>query len=270
MTDKVLRGNVSCKSPLFDGIVLDRVEHYDASQVDCYAFRCSTDVKDGHSLALGNMANGFPFVFHGVTFANSELAYICGYFSEDSQLHRGLQEKLVGMSNGLRAKWTIRHRHAGDARGDWEDFNEQWMLHVVWSKVLGSKAFQKVLLGIPQEAVIIEDSTSQAGRTAEVWGTRNKALKDSTKRYKAELKVQGLGKTAIKRELDAHRLGEWSRQGVFEGKNIMGKILMMCARALRAGVEPPIDYALLRSKQIHLLGSVLTFEDATVSSFQNR
>ena len=261
MTDKELRGNVSCNPHLFDDIVLDRVEHYDASQVDCYAFRRGTDVKGGHSLALGNMVNGFPFEFHGVTFANSELAYICGCFSENTELHRDLQGQLVKCSNGLLAKRAIRRPHTADTRADWEGYNIQWMLYVVWQKVIGNKDFQEVLLDIPQEAVIIEDSTFQAGRTAENWGTRNKALKDSIKRYKAELRAQGLGETAIKRELDARRLGEWSRQGVFEGKNLMGKILMMCARALREGVEPPIDYKALNDAHIYFLGNLLTFKD---------
>ena len=269
MTDKELRGGVSRNPHLFDDIVLDHVERYDASQVDCYAFRRGTDVRGGHSLALGNMVNGFPFEFHGVTFANSELAYICGCFSENTELHRDLQGQLVKSSNGLLAKRAIRRPHTADTRADWEGYNIQWMLYVVWQKVIGNKDFQEVLLDIPQEAVIIEDSTFQAGRTAENWGTRNKALKDSIKRYKAELRAQGLGETAIKRELDAHRLGEWSRQGIFEGKNIMGKILMMCARALREGVEPPIDYKALNDAHIYFLGNLLTFKNMKKNNTPN-
>ena len=43
------------------------------------------------------------------------------------------------------------------------------------------------------------------------------------------------------------------------GINCMGKILKMCQLALLDGTEPPIDYDLLRSKQIYLLGKLLTF-----------
>ena len=41
--------------------------------------------------------------------------------------------------------------------------------------------------------------------------------------------------------------------------NIMGKILMICREALVNGCEPVIDYALLRSKHINLLGKELNF-----------
>lgn len=238
-------------------IVLDRVEHYDATQTDCYAFRRGTDVRKGCSLALGNMVNGFPFEMDGVRFVNSEVAYICGYFSENTERHRELQARLVECSNGLMAKRTIRRPHLGEARTDWNEVNVQWMLYVVWHKVLGNADFRKVLLNIPAEAVIIEDSTFQTGQTAELWGTKNKALRASTKRCKAELRTQGLCEAEVKRELDARRLGEWSRQGVFEGKNVMGKILMLCARALRAGTEPPIDRSLLARHGVYLLGKAV-------------
>lgn len=47
--------------------------------------------------------------------------------------------------------------------------------------------------------------------------------------------------------------------GVFVGENNLGKILMICRECLVQGTEPPIDYALLDSKNIHLLGKRLTF-----------
>ena len=47
--------------------------------------------------------------------------------------------------------------------------------------------------------------------------------------------------------------------GSYVGINCMGKILKMCQLALLDGTEPPIDYDLLRSKQIYLLGKLLTF-----------
>lgn len=42
--------------------------------------------------------------------------------------------------------------------------------------------------------------------------------------------------------------------GVYRGRNVMGKILTICKNSLAAGTEPAIDYELLRSKHIHLLG----------------
>ena len=47
--------------------------------------------------------------------------------------------------------------------------------------------------------------------------------------------------------------------GSYDGTNCMGKILKLCQLALLNGTEPPIDYDLLRSKQIYLLGKLLTF-----------
>lgn len=39
----------------------------------------------------------------------------------------------------------------------------------------------------------------------------------------------------------------------------MGKILKQCQLALLNDTEPPIDYELLRSKHIHLLGQEILF-----------
>ena len=36
-------------------------ETYNADTQDCYAFRRGTDVKNGITLALGNMVSGYPF-----------------------------------------------------------------------------------------------------------------------------------------------------------------------------------------------------------------
>lgn len=263
------RGNDSCTSDIFSDIILDRVEHYDASQQDCYAFRRGTDVREGKSLALGNMVNGFPFTLHGVEFANSECAYICGAFSDGSEAHTNLQRELAQCFNGYLAKKAIRRPHDNEKRADWEAFNIQWMLYVVWHKVLCNSDFQKVLLAIPEDAVIIEDSTFQNGPTATVWGTRNKTLKSNLLTIKKSLVAEGNSKAEIQRRLDSYRLEDGSKEGVFEGKNLMGKILMLCARALRNGVVPPIDFELLRAANINLFGKVLDFngkgDDAEVA-----
>ena len=49
--------------------------------------------------------------------------------------------------------------------------------------------------------------------------------------------------------------------GTWEGCNCMGKILTICKHCLETGTEPPIDYDLLRSKNIYLFGKLLTFDD---------
>lgn len=239
-----------------------REEAYDASSQVCYGFRRGTDERNGVVLSLGNMVSGYPFILDGVRFHNSECAYIAGAFSDGTEEQLSLQERLAECANGYMAKKSIRKPYEALKRADWESFNVQWMLYVVWTKCLGNANFRKVLLSLPVDAVIIEDSTFQNGRTATVWGTKNAELKGRLNQLKKELKAKGMTKAAIKRELDAMRLGEWANVGLFRGKNVMGKILMACRDALRNGSEPQIDYTLLREKRINLLGHLLIFEVA--------
>lgn len=238
---------------------LVREEAYDASSLNCFAFRHGYDVRQGLSLSLGNMVRGFGFDLQGIHFHNSECAYIAGAFSDGTDAHLAIQRQLVVCDNGYAAKKSIRKPYESLKRSDWERFNKQWMLYVVWQKCLGNGAFRNLLLSFPEDAVIIEDSTFQRGSTATVWGTRNDELKKRLNDLRKELKAQGMCKAAIKREQDKMRLGEWATIGVFKGQNLMGKILMTCKQALEQGAEPPIDYALLQDAHINLLGRELTF-----------
>lgn len=241
-------------------IILDRVEAYNASTLNCYAFRRGTDSVEGHSLAVGNMVSGFPFTVEGVKFQNSECAYIAGMFSDDTANHLELQEALQVETNGFMAKKKIRRFNEDKKRTDWEEFNVQWMLYCVWCKVVSNREFRDMLLAIPSGAVIIEDSTFQNGSTATVWGTKNATERRLVADYKKQLEADRHSKAAIKRACDKKRLGEWRKQGVFVGKNLMGKILMLCRDAVLCGTTPDIDLELLRSKRIYLFGKLLTFD----------
>ena len=238
---------------------LVREEAYDASSLNCFAFRHGYDVKAGLSLSLGNMVRGFGFDLQGIHFNNSECAYIAGAFSDGIGTHLAIQRQLVACDNGYAAKKSIRKPNESEKRADWESFNVEWMKYVVWQKCLGNEAFRNLLLSFPKDAVIIEDSTFQKGRRATIWGCRNDELKKRLNALRRELKAQGVCKAAIKRECDTKRLGEWSQVGVFVGRNVMGKLLMACKQALEQGAEPPIDYALLQDTHINLLGRELTF-----------
>lgn len=238
---------------------LVREEAYDASSLNCFAFRHGYDMRQGLSLSLGNMVRSFGFDLQGIHFHNSECAYIAGAFSYGTDAHLAIQRQLVVCDNGYAAKKSIQKPYESLKRSDWERFNKQWMLYVVWQKCLGNWAFRNLLLSFPKDAVIIEDSTFQKGSTATVWGTRNDELKKRLNALRKELKVQGVCKAAIKREQDRMRLGEWATIGVFKGQNVMGKILMACKQALEQGIEPPIDYVLLQEAHINLLGRELTF-----------
>lgn len=247
-------------------IVLDRIEEYDASRLNCYAFRRGTDMVDGLSLALGNMVSGFPFEIEGVRFENSESAYIAGMFSDGSLRHRELQEALSVETNGFLAKKKIRRANRDIVRADWKSYNIQWMLYVVWNKVIGNADFRKVLLSLPSDAVIIEDSTFQAGGTAMIWGTKNMEQRRLTNDYKKLLVSEGVCKGRIKKLCDEKRLGEWRNKGIFVGKNLMGKILMICRDALLMGIAPEIDYNLLRSKKICFFDNILTFDGDSMAA----
>lgn len=207
------------------------------------------------------MVSGFPFTVEGVTFQNSECAYIAGMFSDNTNNHLELQEALQVESNGFMAKKKIRHFNEDKKRADWEEFNIQWMLYCVWCKVVGNSHFRDMLLAIPSDATIIEDSTFQNGATAAVWGTKNAIQKRLVADYKKQLEADGHSKVAIKRACDKKRLGEWRKQGMFVGKNLMGKILMLCRDAVMRGTTPDIDLELLRSKHIYLFGKFLTFDN---------
>lgn len=171
----------------FCDIILDRVESYDASRMNCFAFRRGTDMVEGCSLALGNMVSGFPFEIEGVKYLSSEAAYIAGMFSNGCERHLQLQEALRMEANGFMAKKKIRRFNEGVKRADWEEFNIQWMLYCVWCKVVGNSDFRKILLALPREAVIIEDSTFQNGATATIWGTKNQRHRILTNQYKKAL-----------------------------------------------------------------------------------
>ena len=216
---------------------------------------------DGYSLALGNMVSGFPFEIEGVRFQNSECAYIAGMFSDGGEKHNSLQKELVEEANGFMSKKRIRRQNEEIKREDWEEYNIQWMLYVVWCKVKGNEDFRKMLVALPDDCVIIEDSTFQNGKTADIWGTKNAEQSRLTNVYKKQLKADGLGKTAIKGACDEKRLGEWCKQGIFVGKNLMGKILMLCRNAIIDGGTPSIDFDLLRSKEIILFGRQLGFSE---------
>ena len=240
-------------------------EAYDASSMLCCAFCRGTDVWHGIELTVGNMVSGYPFEIEGVMFHNSESAYIAAAFSLDTPEHLAIQRELVECRNGFLAKKGIRRPNTHLMRSDWEAFNVAWMQYVVWCKCLGNSDFACKLVSIPREAVIIENSTFQNGHAATFWGTRNDELKRLTLALKRELKAQGWSKAAIRREVDARRLGEWAGVGVFRGNNVMGKILMACREALLTGVPPTIDYDRLNAAGITLLGRPLTFAVAAPS-----
>ena len=247
---------------------LTRWEEYDAAKYLCYAFRQKPDLRKGVWVPFGNMNGGFEFDVQGFHFHNSEAAYICGMFSNDNKEQRAVQQQLVENTNGKTAKGDIRYHNEGIARKDWYDFNVQWMLYVVWNKVCINEKFRELLLSVPDGAIIIEDTSfhnvHKPVDTPIFWGARNKERKEYHSLIEQYVKLTELSSVkAPKKRKIADAYNNFTDYGVFKGSNVMGKILTICRNCWKEGKEPPIDYELLRSKDIYLLGEKLEFPLAT-------
>ena len=243
---------------------LGRVEKYDATQVHCCSFAKASDIADGIKVRFSNMAGGYPFSFLGITWKDSETLYLCGEFSDASDKHLSVHKEMQRQTSGFAAKRFVKKRNKANIRQDFADFRIQWMLYVVWQKCMGNADFANLLLKLPHDAIIIEDTTKQHGDTKEVWGCTNQALSAKRAEVKKETVRQAkasnpkISKTALKRLVNSETC-KVNGIGTFVGQNNLGKILMICRDCLIQGVEPPIDYNLLEAKDIHIMGKRLTF-----------
>lgn len=246
-------------------IILGRVEHINASHFNCLSFSKASDIVNGINVRLTNMAGGYPFSFGGATWHDSETLYLCGEFSDSSEKHLLVQEDMQRQTSGFAAKRFIKKRNNNLIRQDFADFRIQWMLYVVWQKCMGNADFANLLLKLPHDAIIIEDTTKQHGDTKEVWGCTNTEL--AIRRAELKKKVTRQAKTnnpkickaALKRIVNSETTCKVNGIGTFVGQNNLGKILMICRDCLIQGVEPPIDYNLLETKDIHILGKRISF-----------
>ena len=247
-------------------IVLEKEEELNPKLYDVWTFRKADDIKFGKENPLGNMCQGFPFSVGGVEFYGSEQAYIAGLFSHNTTEHIRIQQALISHTNGYTAKKEIRQNNTRFARKDWEEFNIQWMLYVVWEKCVQNEDFASLLKSVPKHAMIIENSSLQNGEKATTWGCKNEEWKEAHKKIEQNAEVQLFGKS--QKEINVRTMNDLNKIdyiGVYKGKNIMGKILTICRDCLLYGEEPPINYELLRSKHIHILGQELKFEQGKTS-----
>lgn len=245
-----------------EDIDLFKAEVYDAEAVKTWSFCKSEDVREGIANILGNMCQGFPFIIEGEEWLTSESAYIAGMFSNEGEQYLTIQRELQAEGNGYAAKKEIRHKYEDDyKRSDWTQFNVQWMLYVVWQKCKTNKTFAELLLSVPKDAVIIENSTAQKGPTSGFWGAKNELLKSKRDIIEQDIEFRLFDKSA--KEISQRQMLERNKVnniGQWEGVNCMGKILKVCQLSLLSGTEPRIDYDLLRSKQIFILGKLMRFE----------
>ena len=254
---------MSQKSDTFE-IILGRVEHIDASHFNCLSFSKVTDVVNGIDLRLTNMASGYPFDFAGMTWHDSETLYLCGEFSNDSIQHKAIQEEMLGRQNGYAAKRFVKSKYKSLIRQDFAEFRIPWMLFVVWMKCKGNAEFASLLSQIPQDTIIIEDTTKQHCETKTVWGCTNTELAERRAEVKRMVVKQAktdnpkITKAALQRLVNSETC-KVNGIGVFVGENNLGKIFMICRDCLIQGIEPPIDYPMLNSMDIHILGKRLSF-----------
>lgn len=245
-----------------EDIDLFKAEVYDAEAVKTWSFCKSEDVREGIANVLGNMCQGFPFVIEGEEWLTSESAYIAGMFSNDEKQYLTIQRELQAEGNGYAAKKEIRHKYeAKYKRADWEQFNVQWMLYVVWQKCKTNERFAELLTSIPKDAILIENSTAQNGATSGFWGAKNEQLLSYRDIIEQDVEIRMYDKS--KKEIDRKKMIERNKVnsvGQWHGVNCMGKILKICQLSLLSGIEPRIDYDLLRSKQIFILGKLMRFE----------
>lgn len=244
------------------------IQTHDATKVDCWAFKTASDCKDGIILDLGNQCSGYPFNLHGHIFYTSESAYLCGQFSNNTDEHKRVQNMLLYEKNGYTAKKRVKNTNKASIRADWESFRAEWMLYVIWAKCQ-NKDFAEKLKSLPRNAIIIENSTTVYEGTSSIWGCKNKELEEARNKVERYTYLQYMNKVRSRKikmnsqELDALVQAERDKIqyiGTYsDGKNYMGKILKRCQLALLNNIEPKINYDLLRSKRIYLLGELLNF-----------
>lgn len=251
--------------PTREDLFRKEFERYDTEKYVCMAYRRWDDKWKDTLMPLGNMRGGYPFEVDGKVFATSENAYICGLFSNNTSRHRAIQEELLKGTNGYMAKKKIRKENEGCGRKDWEEFNIDWMMYVVWMKAMNNDDFRELLLSLPPNAMLIED-VSFKGSSKEgvdknvVWGCRNNDKKVFGALVSKYAKTQAFKTKAARKKFINQYLWDYCNYGVYEGQNIMGKVLTIIKDGLYRGIRPPVDYDLLNSKKIYLLGHLLTFK----------
>ena len=238
---------------------LGKMEAYPASE-RVWTFKYTNDIVNGMNLRLSNMAGGFPFEFNGITFKDSERLYLCGEWSNDTDEHRSIQEQLMRATSGYAAKRFVKSKNKSKVREDFPSFRLQWMIFCVWKKCKENEAFRQLLLSIPPDVVLVENTTDDKWESAQIWGCRNKELVNKRNILKKELKPKHKDlkdeDLSLLINVETNKI---NNIGVWIGQNCIGKILMLCRDCIVEGIEPTIDYDLLNRSNIYLFGKRLSF-----------
>lgn len=270
LTSNIDKDQIISMPLTIDKIDFMSIDTVDATKVNCINFRSKNDSRILGNIVLdlnfGNMVSGYAFEVKGVQFLNSETAYISGIYSNNSSICQKAQTELANCNNGLFAKKKFRYwenEYTANARKDWETFNVSWMLYVLWCKIQCNEKFRNMLLATPDDSLIIEDTSFQSIKRSQaklVWGAENLELKKLKKEKLKELTLRLLElNIPMKKKYKQMLFNNIYNIGIFEGRNLMGKILTYLRICMRKGIQPTIDYNLLNYKNIYLFGEKLIF-----------
>lgn len=248
---------------LIETINLNKDETYDCSHLNIWSYRKAGDIREGINLRFGNMVKGFPLEVGGVIFNHSEGAYIAGFYASNDIDSIRIQGLLSTDRNGLWCKKTYRNlqKYIQFRRKDFYDYNIQWMMYVLWIKSIQNENFANLLRSLPIDAHIVENTSHHKGETATFWGAKNIPLRLARKDKEKEVAKNGVFRTKVaQKEAQMLAANAINDIGVFEGKNVMGKIIKIMSISLLFGQAPPIDYNLLKEKKLFMIGKSIEFQ----------
>lgn len=242
----------------------EKVEIYDTSNIDVVAFLKKDDIYNGWSLNFGNMNGGFPIKIFVYVFPTVEHAYIASAFGNNNEKCVGIQNCILREPSAMFAKRRFRQNASLKEymRSDFDD--SQWhynfMLWLVWQKCQQHQSFSDILLKIPENYIIIENDSRHG--ECPLWGCNNTEANHNyrlkRKILKKECSASGCSKKEFSERCSKLRM-DLMQTGIWIGKNIQGKILMECRKALLHNTEPDIDYVSLNNADIYMFGKKLEF-----------
>lgn len=247
---------------LIETIDLSQNETYDCEHSNVWSYRQAGDIRDGVNIRFGNMVNGFPLTVGGVMFNHSEAAYIAGFYASNDKESSDIHGLLSKDRNGLWCKKTYRNKqkYTQFGRQDFYNYNVQWMMYVLWMKSIQNELFANLLRRLPTDCHVVENTSYHKGETATYWGAKNPLLESERKNKKKEVEKNGVFRTQkALTEAQMTAANSINDIGVFEGKNVMGKIIKIMSLSLLYGQEPKIDYDLLESKELYIDGKRIEF-----------
>lgn len=169
-----------------EDLILGQTEAYQISSA-VWSFKRVDDIVHNINLKLSNMVGGFPFECAGMVWKDSERLYLCGKFSHNTEEHRQIKDLLLSATSGYAAKRFYKTPNKKRVRSDFDEFKLQWMLYCVWQKCKGNGDFRKLLLSIPSDVILLENTTTDNGGSAEIWGVETRSWSTSVRQSKRKL-----------------------------------------------------------------------------------